>query len=230
MKVLSTLNMVFSVIWYKILSSNLERSFSGFLVRKDAVKFKINTEMLLARITLLKDQLLIGKFVGPKPPPQAMRLWIQTLNQELRGSQLMFCKNVGKGCFLLSGDDKDALHNAMMLSPFRSKWGTCMLQSWVPRFNPDNPNNPTFPTWVSLQNMPYEHQDQAIAIVEPLGEVIGMDTANENAKDPRFCINLKNNKRWANCIDLEYGGGILPPQRITVDYDKLPITCKVCLS
>lgn len=62
------------------LPSNLERSFSGFLVRKDAIKLKVNTEMLFARIERLKDQLFFGKFVGPKPLLQAMRLWIQSLN------------------------------------------------------------------------------------------------------------------------------------------------------
>lgn len=143
-----------------------------------------------------------------------MRLWIQTLNQELKGNTLTFCRNMGKGFFILNGDDKDAFHNVMMLSPFRSKWGTCMLQSWVPEFNPDNPSNLAFPTWVSLQNMPYEHEDQAIAIVESLGEVIGIDTANESAKDPRFCINLDISKGWATCIELECKGGILPPKHL----------------
>ena len=148
----------------EILPSHLERSFSGFLVRKDAIKFKVNTYKLFARIERLKDQILIGKFVGPKSPPRAMRLWIQSLNQELRGSPLSFCRNVGKGYFFLSGEDKDVLNNAMMLSPFRSKWGTCMLQSWVPGFNPDNPSKLAFPTWVSLRNLPYEHEAQAISI------------------------------------------------------------------
>lgn len=191
----------------EILPFNLERSCSGFLVRKDVVKFKVNSEMLLARIARLKDQLLIGKFVGPKPPPQAMRQWIQTLNQELRGDALTLCKNVGQGFFILSGDNKDALHNAMMLSSFRSKWGTCTLQSWVPGFNHDNPSNLAFLTWVSLRNMPYEHEDQAVAIAETLGEVIGIDIANENNKDTRFCINLEISKGWATSIELECEGG-----------------------
>ena len=101
----------------EILPSNLERSFSGFLVRKDAIKFKVNYEKLLARIAMLKDQLLIGKFVGPKPLPQEMRMWIQALNQELGESGLAFYRNVGKGYFLLKGEDTDALNNALMLSP-----------------------------------------------------------------------------------------------------------------
>lgn len=193
----------------EILPTNLERSFSGFLVRKEAIKFKVNTKKLLARIEELKDQLLIGKFVGPKPPPQAMNLWIQALNRELRGSALSLCRNVRKGYFLLSGEDKDTLNNALMVSPFRSRWGTCMLQSWVPGFNPDNPNNLAFPTWVSLRNLPHEHQDQAIGIAETLGKVIGMETANESARDPRFCINLEISKGWATSIELITEGGDL---------------------
>ena len=212
------------------LPPNTERCFSGFLVRSDAIKFRVNPEKLLARIAMLKDQLLIGKFVGPKPNPQAMKLWIQTLNNELRGSTVEFCRNVGKGFFIMSGDDKDALNNALMLSPFKSKWGTCLIQSWVPGFNPENPSNLAFPTWVSLRNMPFEHQDQAMAIAETLGEVIGFDTSNDTAKDPRFCINLEISKGWVTSIDLEVEGEILPTQRIMVDYDKLPIRCRSCLS
>ena len=49
-----------------------------------------------ARIALLKEQLLIAKFLGPKPPPQDLVKWITTLNQELRGSEVAFCINVGK--------------------------------------------------------------------------------------------------------------------------------------
>jgi hypothetical protein len=214
----------------EILPSNLERNFSGFLVRKDAISFKVNSEKLQTRIQLLKDQLLIGKFVGPKPQIQDMHKWLQTLNQELRGSSLSFCRNVGKGYFFLQSEDKDALHNALMLSPLKTKWGTCMLQSWIPGFNPDNPSNLAFPTWVALRRLPYEHYDQAIAIAGTLGEVIGIDTANDTAQDPRFCVNLNINEGWVTTIDLEAEGVSAGPQQILVDYDRLPIRCRACQS
>lgn len=83
----------------EILPSNIERNFSGFLMRKDVVVFKVNPNKLAARIALLKDQLLIAKFVGPKPTFQEMEMWMKTLNQELRGSTLSLSKNVGKGFF-----------------------------------------------------------------------------------------------------------------------------------
>ena len=215
----------------EVLPTNLERNISGFLVRKDVVFFKVDSQKLNARIALLKEQLLIAKFLGPKPTLQDMERWLQALvNQELRGSTLSFCMNVGKRFFFLRGDDSDALHNALMLSPFKSKWGTCMIQSWVLGFNPDNPSNLAFPTWVALRRLPFEHHDQALAIAETLGEVIGMDTSNDMTKDPRFCINLMVNNGWITSIDLETDDGLLPIQKVLVDYDKLPMRCKVCHS
>ena len=77
---------------------------------------------------------------------------------------MSFCMNVGKGYIFLRGEDLDAIHNALMLSPFKSKWDTCMLQSWVPGFNLDNPSNLAFPTWVALRRLSFEHHDQALAI------------------------------------------------------------------
>lgn len=70
---------------------------------------------------------------------------------------------------------------------------------------------------VSLRNLPQEHQDQAIGIAETLGEVIGMETTNESAKDPTFYINMEISKGWATNIELEMEGGILPPQTILID-------------
>ncbi len=55
-----------------------------------------------------------------------------------------------------------------------------------------------------------------------------MDTSNETTKIPRFCIDLKVNKGWVTSIDLEGGEEGMPPPRVLVDYDKLPIRCKAC--
>ena len=210
----------------EVLPPNLERNFSGTFMRKDAVKFKVDSQKLNARIAMLKEQLLIAKFVGTKPPIQEMNAWLQTVNHALRGETLTFCRNVGKGFFFLASEDSDALHNALMLSPFKSKWGTCMFQSWIPGFNPDNPRNLAFPTWVALRNLPFEHHDQALAIAESVGEVIGIDTANDTAKDPRFCINLMVNEGWVTSITLESEEGMGPTQSVVVDYDRMPIRCR----
>lgn len=51
----------------EVLPSKIERNISGFLVRKDDVSFKVESQKLFACIALLQDQLVIAKFVGPKP-------------------------------------------------------------------------------------------------------------------------------------------------------------------
>lgn len=121
----------------EILRANIERNFSGFLVRKDAIPFKLNSQKSLAWMVFLKAQLVIAKFVGHKPSLQGLEAWLQDLNLELTGSCLLVCRNVEKGyLLLLESNEKDAIHNTIMLFPHKSKWGTCMLQSWVPGFNP----------------------------------------------------------------------------------------------
>ena len=164
-------------------------------MRKDAISFKVDPVKVSARIALLKDQLPIAKFVGPKPTLQNMERWLQALNQKIGDSVLTFCMNVGKGYFFLKGEDSDALHRALMMSPYKSKWGTCLIQSWVPGFNPDNPSNLAFPTWVALRRLPFEHHDQALAIAETLGEVIGFDTSNETSKRSKVLCE-PNGHQW----------------------------------
>lgn len=65
----------------EILPMNVGRIFGVFLMRKDALTFKANSQKLLARIALLKDHILIAKFVGPKPSSQVMEILHKTLNQ-----------------------------------------------------------------------------------------------------------------------------------------------------
>lgn len=206
---------------------NVERNFNGFRIRKNVVPFKVNSEKLVAHIALLKEHIVIAKFLGPKPTPQILEKWLETLNQAIGGCALTLNRNVGRGCLFIAGSEKETTHKAMRLSPFKSKLGTCMLQSWLLGFNPENPSNLAFPTWISLRNLSFEHFDQAKNIVESLGEVIGMDLANEDAKDPKFCINLLVSKGWVTSIALESEERILPQQVVDVDYDSLPIGLEI---
>jgi hypothetical protein len=53
----------------EVLPSNLKQNVSGFLVRKDDVSFKADSQKLFARIALLQDQLVIAKFVALDATP-----------------------------------------------------------------------------------------------------------------------------------------------------------------
>lgn len=101
-----------------------------------------------------------------------------------------------------------------------------MLQTWEQCFNPNNPSKLAFPTWVTLQNMPYEHNDHVYAIVETLGEIVGIDTSNEITRDLRFCINVTVSKGWVTRIDLASDESGMSHQGVLVDYDNLPIRCR----
>jgi hypothetical protein len=70
------------------LSKDVERNFSGFLVRTCAISFKVNSQKLILRIALLKDRLLIARLVGLKPFPQYMESWLKVLIHKLRGTSL----------------------------------------------------------------------------------------------------------------------------------------------
>ena len=105
-----------------------------------------------------------------------------------------------------------------------------MIQSWVPSILLDNPSNLAFPTWVALRNLPFEHNDEALAIIETLREVVGIDMSNKMERDSRFFANLMVDKGWVTNIDLKPKDGISPSQSVMVDYDKVLIRCKACHS
>lgn len=80
----------------EILPSTPERNVRGFLVRMDAISINVDSQKLLAWIKILQDQLVIAKLLGPKPNSRGLEMWIQTLNQELGGTNLTLCREVGK--------------------------------------------------------------------------------------------------------------------------------------
>jgi len=104
----------------EILPLDIERNSLGFWLGKVA-PLKVDFQKLLIHIALSKVQLVITIYVGPKPNPQALAVWLPTLNHELGGNSIEFCRNVGKGYFVLSNDMSDVVHNALLLSAFKSK-------------------------------------------------------------------------------------------------------------
>lgn len=78
---------------------------------------------------MLRDQLVIAKFVGPKPNVQRLEIWLQNLNRELGGNNMSVCREGGTGYFFLASDETTMIQNVLMLFLFETKWGMCMLQS-----------------------------------------------------------------------------------------------------
>ena len=72
----------------EVLPKDVEKNFSGFLVRTCALPFKFNSQKLISCTALLKDRLLITRFEGLKSSPQDIESWLRTLIHKLRGSSL----------------------------------------------------------------------------------------------------------------------------------------------
>lgn len=115
------------------------------------------------------------------------------------------------------------------MTPHRSRWGTCILQTWTPGFNSSKPSGLRVSTWVTLKNVPEEMQGVAIEIASGLGVVLGVDKRNNAAMDKFYCIGLLSRGRWKthSAVDNTFTGEEVV---LTIDYENLPIRCRLCLS
>lgn len=58
------------------------------------------------------------------------------------------------------------------------------------------------PTWITLKHVPEEFFAVADEIAGGIGEVIGVDDANDQAQDPRFCVALDSSKGWEPSVQV----------------------------
>ena len=116
-----------------------------------------------------------------------------------------------------------------MLIPHMSEWGTCILQTWTPNFNPSRPTGLKVPTWITLKGVRRECLGIADQIAASLGEVVGGDKHNAYCTNQRFCIALVSSARYRLQVLVKnnYTGMITV---IKVDFGNLPIKCRFCQS
>lgn len=116
-----------------------------------------------------------------------------------------------------------------MLTPHRSKWGTCILQTWTTDFDSSKPLRLKVPTWVTLRGIPGEFLGVAKEIAGGLGELLGSDKRNAHTADQRFCVALQAGLGWQTqlAVTNENTGEKIV---ILVDYCNLPIRCRCCYS
>lgn len=84
----------------------------------------------------------------------------------------------------------------LMSTPHQSRWGTYILQTWIPGFNATKPMGLKIPMWVTLKDVQDEFLGVAEQIVGGLGELLGVDCRNLGSMDQRFCISLLSGLGW----------------------------------
>lgn len=140
------------------------------------------------------------------------------------------CRNVGKGYFLLASNEKETLHNAPMLSPYKSKWGTCMFQSWFPKFNLENPSNSALPTWVPFRNLSYAHHDHALCHNNIPRRSDGDWYLIDYYKRSKLLCE-SHDQQWVGCECYpQLRGGHSPYLKVLIGYENHPFRCKTYLS
>ena len=78
-----------------------------------------------------------------------------------------------------------------MLTLHLSKWGTCIMQPWMPAFDTSKPQGTRMPVWLTLKNVPEEFLSSAQEMAGNLGTVLGRHRGNSVCVDQKFCVAVK---------------------------------------
>jgi hypothetical protein len=115
-------------------------------------------------MALLYDYIVIVRFMGIRPSPVAFNSWLANLSQKVRGSKVLFDCNLRRKSFLLktkgpNTKGPETVRKFSMFTTFKTNWGMCIFQGWVPSFNSNNPQRMKIPTWITLRKFPIEFQN-----------------------------------------------------------------------
>ncbi len=84
------------------------------------------------------------------------------------------------------------------------------------------------PTWITLRQVTEEFQAVTKQIAERIGELVGIDSTNDETQDPRFCVSLDASQGWKPSISVTNEATNVT-KKILIDYNFLPIRFRYCL-
>ena len=111
------------------------RSYAGLLIKDLKHKITVNQDAVKHEMEFLEAYAVIAFFIGGKPPEHLMYEWLEKLKEQVQGP-LARGRNLGRGFFILKAGD--VVKNLLLLTPYRSKFGLCVFQRWIPDFDPNN--------------------------------------------------------------------------------------------
>lgn len=208
----------------ELLPDGYSRSYVGFLFRTTCREIEVNQSVVKKEIDYLQRHVVLASFVGGRPSSAILSYWIEHLKRHI-GGWVAIGRNLGRGFFQLRLRDPGMLQKLLMLTPYRTRWGTCIMQNWVPNFDPSNSRGMLVPTWITLRRVPDEFQRVARQIAQGIGEVLGGDRHNSTLEDQRFCLALPAGDGWEPSVTVtnSISGS---SSTIIIDYTNLPIRCR----
>jgi hypothetical protein len=175
-----------------------------------------------------QTRVIIAYFVGGRQSTQVINEWASVLATELK-DECRIGRDLGQGFFQVVTKQEAMTQKALMLTPHISKWGTCIMQPWIPDFNPTKPEGMKMPVWITLKNVRDEMRSSAPELAASLGTILGKHQGNQYNLDQKFCIAITTGKPLDLTIE-----AVNPITKgttvIQVDYNNLPIRCRFCLS
>jgi hypothetical protein len=210
------------------LPQGFERSCTGFLLCNEVLEVQVNQETVKRDSDYLQKHAIVAYFVGGQQSPAALAQWAGGLQRQV-GDWVGISHSLGRGFFQVLSRQLAVPQKILMLTPYKSRWGTCIFQTWMPGFNATKPVGLKVPTWVTLKDVPGEFLNVAAEMASKLGELLGSDKRNVFTTDQRFCVGLVLGSGYKMKIGVtnESSG---KKEEILVDYCNLPIRCCYCLS
>lgn len=210
------------------LPDNLYRSSAGFLINKQAVAVKLDKSKVLKEIDFFQKHVVISYFVGGALSFTALQGWAIGLQKDIE-DECRIGRAIGNGFFQIVTKSEATTQKILMMSPHLSRWGTSIMQPWVPDFNPNRPVGLKLPVWITLKGVTDELLSSAQDLASGIGVVLGRHRGNATSSDQRFCVAVQSGRPFDLEISTEnpITGGVVI---IQVDYNNLPIRCRLCLS
>jgi hypothetical protein len=158
------------------------RSGSGFLVCTTPCEVQVNQTTVRRDMEHLQKHSIMAYFVGGMQRSQAVAQWVASLQAEV-GAWVGIGRDLGRGFFQIYTKSFITTRKILMLTPHRSRWGTCLLQSWMSNFTSSKPTGLKVPTWITLKEVPGEFLGVAAKITAGLGDLVGSDKRNSHSTD-----------------------------------------------
>ena len=142
------------------LPEGLERSSVGILVNKKAIRVSFDKDKIAKEMEQLQKKIVIAYFVGGCVDSSVLQKWVSALSTEIN-EECKIGRILGHGFFQVIMKEEAAMQKVLMLTPHLSKWGTCIMQPWMPAFVASKPQGTRMPVWLTLKNVPEEFLSSA---------------------------------------------------------------------
>jgi hypothetical protein len=216
------------------LPDGYSRSYAGFLLKGGDREIEVNQDVVEQEMEWLQNFAVIACFLGGTPLAYQLRNWIEDLKAEV--GLVTMGRILGQGFFVLRAKETEVIKALLTLTPWRSKYGMCIFQKWVPGFDPSEerggklagaPIGMKILTWITLRKVPEEFIGVAEQIARGIGDLLGADSQNSSTTDQKFCVGLDGSGWEPSVVVKNHKTGKL--YKILIDYNFLPIRYRFCL-